>query len=76
MSEPVGRHRFEPARLLLGLSLIVIALAYLGRATERLSIPLSALLPALPAALVTSGLVAMVTQAIRRRRPVKRGGDG
>ena len=61
------RHRFEPARLVLGLALLGIAAVHLLRAAgvdER--VPLPVLIGLLPAALLLSGVVAVVSLGTRR----------
>ncbi|MGP4112834.1 hypothetical protein ACTWP5_18240 [Streptomyces sp. 4N509B] len=66
---PLQRHRFEPARLLLGLALLGIATLYLLRTFgERGGPPLWVLGLLLPCALLVSGIVAAVTVTVRRAR--------
>ncbi len=67
MSRPLRPHRFEPARLLLGLALIFIAGLYLIRASGRDAPPLPVLIALTPVALVFAGAVAVLTHALRRR---------
>ncbi|MTE20634.1 hypothetical protein F0L17_16265 [Streptomyces sp. TRM43335] len=72
-------HRFEPARLLLGLSLLGVAVAHVLTATGRWEVPLPVLLSLVPAALLSAGAVSAATHAVRRRRGRRRGepaGDG
>ncbi|WP_070020151.1 hypothetical protein [Streptomyces nanshensis] len=59
------RHRFEPARLLLGLLLTGVALAYAMDALGRWRIPTPLLLAAIPAALLAAACTALVTFAVR-----------
>ncbi|MFD1830426.1 hypothetical protein ACFSJS_12220 [Streptomyces desertarenae] len=68
------RQAFDPARLLLGLSLLGIAAAHVLTATGRWELPLPVLLPLLPAALLLAGAVSAVTHAVRRRRGRGKGG--
>ncbi|MEE1927989.1 hypothetical protein V1J52_07235 [Streptomyces sp. TRM 70351] len=71
-----GRRRFEPARLVLGLTLLGLAALHLLRAHGPLadaSAPLLGLL--LPGALALAALTAVVTHLVRRRprhRPLDR----
>ncbi|MEO3755087.1 hypothetical protein [Streptomyces sp. B6B3] len=67
MSRPIRRHRFEPARLVLGLALIQIAVLYLVRVAGRDAPPLPVLIVLTPVALVLAGAVAMLTHSVRRR---------
>ncbi|NSC23442.1 hypothetical protein FM076_20715 [Streptomyces albus subsp. chlorinus] len=60
------RHRFEPSRLLLGLSMITMAVLYLLDAAGELEIPFWVLPAVLPLALVLAGLTALLTFLIRR----------
>ena len=62
------RQPFSPARLVLGLSLLAIALLHVMEVTDRWQVPLYVLLALLPAALVLTGLTAVVTQLVRHRR--------
>lgn len=62
------RHRFEPARLVLGLSLIVIAALHLTRVTGHGSPPLAVLFALVPVALLVAAAVAVATHALRRSR--------
>lgn len=72
MKKPLRRHRFEPARLVLGLALLLIAGLYLLRVFDDAGgadqPPLWLLATLVLAALVVSGVVAAVTLAVRRRR--------
>ncbi|MGK5529200.1 hypothetical protein [Streptomyces sp. URMC 129] len=65
---PPRRHRFEPARLVLGLALIAIAAVHLLRVTGRGEVPLPVLAALLPAALLLAAAVAVVVFAARRAR--------
>lgn len=60
------RHRFEPARLLLGLLLTGVALAYAMDAFGEWRVPTWALLAAVPASLLAAAFTAVVTFAVRR----------
>jgi peptidoglycan/LPS O-acetylase OafA/YrhL len=65
------RHGFEPARLVLGLSLIGIAVVHLVRATGNGDVPLPVLLALLPAALLLAAAVAvsrLLAVRLARRR--------
>ncbi|WP_176582891.1 hypothetical protein [Streptomyces marincola] len=64
----IWRHRFEPARLVLGAALIGVAVMYVAKATGRGDVPLPLLFALLPAALVAAALVAMAAMAARRAR--------
>ncbi|UCM89937.1 hypothetical protein [Streptomyces marincola] len=64
----IWRHRFEPARLVLGVALIGVAVVYVAKATGRGDVPLPLLFALLPAALVAAALVAMAAMAARRAR--------
>lgn len=66
------RHRFDPARLLLGLLLMAIASGLALRALGKWDAPYALLLLSVPAGLVLSGLVAAADRAFRGRR---RGGE-
>jgi hypothetical protein len=67
MTGPVRRrHRFEPARLVLGLALISIAILYLVRAFGEGEPPLLVLIALVPLALFVSAAVAATTHAIHR----------
>ncbi|MDT0346168.1 hypothetical protein [Streptomyces litchfieldiae] len=68
---PLRRHRFEPARLVLGLALIGIAVAHLVRATGGGEVPLPVRLALLPAALLAAATVAVATFVVRRARGKK-----
>ena len=61
------RYHFEPARLFLGLSLLVLAGAFAARAAGELEVRLRVLAAALPAVLVATAVIAIVTHLIRRR---------
>ncbi|WP_234320549.1 hypothetical protein [Streptomyces sp. SBT349] len=61
-------HRFEPARLVLGLAVLCIAGLHLLRATGGLDIPLPVLFALLPLALVCTAVVAVITMTARRGR--------
>ncbi|HWM37375.1 MAG TPA: hypothetical protein VNS49_09710 [Streptomyces sp.] len=63
----MNRHRFEPARLLLGLLLVGGALMYVLDALGEWRVPVWAQLAALPVALVLAAFTAWTTFAVRRR---------
>ncbi|MCH6162138.1 hypothetical protein [Streptomyces marispadix] len=60
------RHRFEPARLLLGLLLLGTAVTYAMNALGEWHVPLWALLALVPASLLAAAFVAVATFAVRR----------
>lgn len=62
----MNRHRFEPARLLLGLLLVGGALMYVLDALGKWRVPVWAQLAALPVALVLAAFTAWTTFAVRR----------
>lgn len=69
MTEPrpaARRPRVDPARLLLGLSLLVLAAAYVLRETGDLHISRWVLAGALPAALLVTATVAVARHRARR----------
>lgn len=66
-ANPPDRPAFSPARLVLGLALLGIALLYVMRALGHWELPLTTLFPLLPGALLLAGGVAGVTRAVRRR---------
>ncbi|MDB1087389.1 hypothetical protein PJ985_07405 [Streptomyces sp. ACA25] len=73
MSEPRPaaarpRHRFDPARLLLGLCLLLLAAGYAARSAGALDVSWYVLTAALPVVLLLTALVAVVTHAVRRGR--------
>lgn len=79
----MNRHRFEPARLLLGLLLAGAALTYVMDALGQWQVPVWLLLPMVPVALVMAAFTAWTTFLVRRlllrRRkeaPSVRAGDG
>ena len=63
----MNRHRFEPARLLLGLLLAGAALTYVMDALGQWQVPWWVLLPMLPVALFMAAFTAWVTFLVRRR---------
>jgi hypothetical protein len=73
---PRGGRRFDPARLFLGLALLVLAGALAARAGGELEIRLGILAAALPAALVVTAVIAIVTHMVRRRGAAAAPGDG
>ncbi|MFG3252261.1 hypothetical protein [Streptomyces sp. NPDC048172] len=60
------RHRFEPARLLLGLVLLFAAAAYLMDASGEWEVPFWVLLVLMPLALLMAGFTALMTFLARR----------
>jgi hypothetical protein len=62
-----SRYHFDPARLFLGLSLLMLAGAFAARTAGELEIRLRVLAAALPAALVATAVIAITTHLIRRR---------
>ncbi|UED88387.1 hypothetical protein K4G22_10425 [Streptomyces profundus] len=73
------RHRFEPARLVLGLCLLPISVLYILQAVDQLDIPVVLRFTMLPGALVLAGLVAVANITIRKavaaKRPAVAGGS-
>ncbi|MDT0308516.1 hypothetical protein RM780_16345 [Streptomyces sp. DSM 44917] len=61
------RHRFEPARLVLGLALLGMAALFLARAAGG-EVPLPLLAALLPAALLLTAGVAVSVFGVRRAR--------
>ncbi|GAA3849937.1 hypothetical protein GCM10022227_03720 [Streptomyces sedi] len=64
----MGRHRFEPARLVLGLCLLPIAALYALDAVDETDVPMAARFAMLPAALLLAAVVAVIAVAVRRAR--------
>ncbi|WP_197350759.1 hypothetical protein [Streptomyces bathyalis] len=62
----MNRHRFEPARLLLGLMLMGAAVVYALDALGQWRVPVWALLVLVPASLVAAAFTAVATFAVRR----------
>lgn len=62
----MNRHRFEPARLLLGLLLVGGALMYVLDALGEWRVPVWVQLAAVPVALVLAAFTAWTTFAVRR----------
>ncbi|MDK1472802.1 hypothetical protein QNO07_05050 [Streptomyces sp. 549] len=62
------RQRFDPARLVLGLSLMGVAAVFLLREAGEVAVPGTVLVGMLPAALLLAGLVAAVDHLVRRDR--------
>ena len=62
----MSRHRFEPARLLMGLLLCGAGLAYLLDAVGVVRLHAAPLALMVPAALVAGGCTALLTYAARR----------
>jgi hypothetical protein len=70
----VNRHRFEPARLLLGVLLIAAAAGYALDALGEWRVPVWAQLAAMPAVLTLAAFTAWTTFAVRRCK--RRSGTG
>lgn len=70
----MNRHRFEPARLLLGLLLAGTALTYVMDALGQWRVPAWLLLTIVPAALLAAAFTAWTTFLVRRRLG-RRGGS-
>lgn len=70
----MNRHRFEPARLLLGVLLIAAAAGYALDALGVWAVPVWAQLAAMPAVLTLAALAAWTTYAVRRKRAGRRQG--
>lgn len=64
--------RFDPARLVLGLSLMGVSAVFVLRAVGEVSLSATAVVLLLPAALLLSGLVAGVDHLVRRDRRDRR----
>ncbi|WP_314171677.1 hypothetical protein [Streptomyces winkii] len=62
----MNRHRFEPARLLLGLLLIGAAVTYAMDAFGEWRLPAWALIASVPLALLAAAFTAVATAAVRR----------
>ncbi|MDT0265232.1 hypothetical protein RM844_02890 [Streptomyces sp. DSM 44915] len=60
------RHRFEPARLVLGLCLLPIAALFILHATGETELPVGARFTMLPAALLLAAVVAVIAMTVRR----------
>ena len=60
------RHRFEPARLLLGLVLLFAAAAYLMDASGEWEVPFWVLIVLMPLAFLMAGFTALMTYIARR----------
>ncbi|MEF3112616.1 hypothetical protein [Streptomyces chrestomyceticus] len=68
------RHRFEPARLLTGLTALGVGGAYVGEAAGAWDLPGALPVLAVPAGLCLSGITAAVWAAVRRHRGASAGG--
>ncbi|WP_103501441.1 MULTISPECIES: hypothetical protein [Streptomyces] len=66
-TRPETRFRFEPARLLLGVGLLVIAVAFVARAAGELDVQLRYIALALPVTLALTALASVATYVFRRR---------
>ena len=62
------RHRFEPHRLILGLSALVVGVLYALDALGRVRLPGAWLVLLVPAGLCLAGVTAAVTSVVRARR--------
>ncbi|MGW8849361.1 hypothetical protein ACWGNE_16410 [Streptomyces xiamenensis] len=68
----MDRHRFEPARLVLGLALLAIGvLAYVQARDHEGRLPVGVLLALVAGSLLLAGVVSIVTQSVRRSRKEK-----
>ncbi|KAB8167260.1 hypothetical protein FH609_012845 [Streptomyces sp. 3MP-14] len=72
----VRRHRFEPARLVLGLCLLPIAVLFLLHATGETQLSLVLRFLLLPCALALAAVVAVTALTVRRARGPRALGDG
>lgn len=70
------RHRFEPARLVLGLCLLPIATLYLLQATGQTELSVALRFLLLPCALALAAVVAVTAMAVRRARGPRGPGRG
>ncbi|MBA0054274.1 hypothetical protein E0L36_26495 [Streptomyces sp. AJS327] len=70
------RHPFEPARLLLGLAALGLALAYVMDAVGPWTIPPWTALILLPPAVLLAGFAGLVTHLVRRRGARRLAGRG
>jgi hypothetical protein len=70
------RHRFEPARLLVGLLLCGAATAYLLDAWGVVELAAGLLAGLVPAALLLGALTGAASYAVRRARARRAGGGG
>jgi hypothetical protein len=68
-------HRFEPARLVLGLLLVGVALMYVLDAAGAWQVPVRVLLAVVPASLVAAAFAACTTFAVRRVLRRRRAGS-
>ncbi|TDC19970.1 hypothetical protein E1265_22965 [Streptomyces sp. 8K308] len=69
----IDRHRFEPARLLLGIGLLLVAVAHLERALgDDESLPLPVLLALPGVVLLVAAAVAVGTLMVRHSRRRRR----
>ncbi|WP_329118453.1 hypothetical protein [Streptomyces sp. NBC_01465] len=65
------RHEFRPGKLLAGLVLIGVSIAYLGDAGGAWNTPSEAAGPAVVAGLLVAGAVNWVAYRVRRRRTAR-----
>ncbi|SFB84490.1 hypothetical protein [Streptomyces aidingensis] len=66
--------RFDPARFLLGLCMLLLAAGFTARAAGWAEVPLLVLVAALPLALLLTAAVALTTHGLRRRADRRRRG--
>ncbi|MFG2736620.1 hypothetical protein N0X72_17920 [Streptomyces carpaticus] len=72
----IDRHRFEPARLVLGLALTAVAVVVYVRARDEDGrLPVAVLLALVAGSLLLAGLVSLVTRSLRRARQGNRDGE-
>ncbi|MEU9285916.1 hypothetical protein AB0D57_14615 [Streptomyces sp. NPDC048275] len=66
------RHEFQPGKLLAGFFLTLAGVIYAGDAGGLWETPWFAVIPVVTGGLCLAGAVALLTQAIRRRRSGRR----
>ncbi|CAL9438175.1 hypothetical protein SUDANB171_02181 [Streptomyces sp. enrichment culture] len=72
----IDRHRFEPARLVLGLALLTIGVLAYVQARDEGRLPVAVLLALVAGSLLLAGVVSIITQSVRRSRKEKDGERG
>ncbi|WP_069814566.1 hypothetical protein [Streptomyces sp. TP-A0874] len=72
----MGRHDFEPAKLLAGLVLLAAGIAYVLDGLGEVDLPGALPLAMVPPALCLAGLVGAVTYGARRRSARRGAGPG